>query len=128
MSSSKSKVVSLVDVDTRAEQMFELRLSGMSVRKIAKQFGVSEAEAQKQIEAQCTPLSVQMRKHVLELELDKLDEMEAIYYPKMKEQQDNSTRPSRVEAHGISGRSRRPSRGDSRRCYADRAGRAAQHD
>ena len=89
MSSSKSKVVSLVDVDTRAEQMFELRLSGMSVRKIAKQFGVSEAEAQKQIEAQCTPLSVQMRKHVLELELDK--EMEEIYYPKMKEQQDNGT-------------------------------------
>ena len=80
-----SKVVSLVDVDTRAEQAFQLRLTGMSVRKIAKQLGMTEAEAQKAIESQCVPLSQQLRKHSLELELSKLDEIEEIFHSSMKE-------------------------------------------
>jgi hypothetical protein len=80
-----SNDVNFADIDTRDEQMFQLRLSGMSVRKIAKQFNVTEAEAQKAIAEQCTPISQQMRKHTLELELDRLDEMEEIFYPSMKE-------------------------------------------
>ena len=81
-----SKVVNFADIDTRAEQAFQLRLTGMAVRKIAKQLNMTEAETQRAIESQCTPLSAQMRKHALEIELARLDRMEEIFDPAMQEQ------------------------------------------
>ena len=81
-----SNVINFAEIDTRAEQAFELRLSGMSVRKIAKQLGLSEAETQRAIESQCVPISQHMRKHALEIELAKLDRMEEIFDPPMQEQ------------------------------------------
>jgi hypothetical protein len=81
-----SKVIPLSDIDTRAEQAFQLRLNGVSVKRIAKALGMTEGEAQRAIEASCTPISEHMRKHSLELELHRLDRMEEIYSSGMKDQ------------------------------------------
>ena len=63
--------------------MFLLRLSGHSVRRIARQFQVSEAVVNAAVQHCVPPISDQMRKNTLELELARLDQMQAVFYPTM---------------------------------------------
>ena len=78
-----AEIVEVVEIDERADQMFHLRLAGHSVRRIARQFQVSEAVAQAAIQHCVPPISDQMRKHTLELELARLDQMQAVFYASM---------------------------------------------
>jgi hypothetical protein len=70
----------IIELPDRDEQMFQARLSGQSVRSIARQFRVSEAQVQATVARLCTPVNVQMRVHTLQLELERLDQLEAVFY------------------------------------------------
>ena len=78
-----AEIVGMIEIDERADQMFLLRLSGHSVRRIARQFQVSEAVVNAAVQHCVPPISDQMRKNTLELELARLDQMQAVFYPTM---------------------------------------------
>lgn|SRR5262249_55620056 len=77
MSDPTDNVVDLVDHE---EAIFRARLAGKSVRRIAHEFRCDVARVQAIIERMCTPVSVQMRRHALELDLERLDELQAVFY------------------------------------------------
>jgi hypothetical protein len=78
-----TNVVPLVDIDSKDKQMYRDCLAGISVRTIAKRYSVTEAEALAAMDRCLTPLDLQMRLHTLQLELDRLDEMESIFHASM---------------------------------------------
>ena len=78
-----TNVVPLIDIDSNDKQMYQDRLAGISVRTIAKRYGVTEAEALAAMDRCLAPLDLQMRLRTLQLELDRLDEMENIFHASM---------------------------------------------
>jgi hypothetical protein len=72
-----TNVVELVDRDS---QIFRLRLAGMSVRAIARQFRLTPAQVEAIVTGQCTPVTKQMKAHAFELELERLDELQSAFY------------------------------------------------
>jgi hypothetical protein len=75
-------VISVPEVITRERAMYLDRLSGKSVRAIAEAFGISPTEAQAIISSQCTPVTLELRLHTIELELSRLDELANTFHPK----------------------------------------------
>jgi hypothetical protein len=77
-----TNVVELVDRD---QQIFRLRLAGESVRTIARQFRLTPDQVEAIVAGQCTPVSTQMKAHAFELELERLDELQAAFYRAARE-------------------------------------------
>jgi hypothetical protein len=73
-----------VEILTREEQMFRQRLAGVPVRRIAAEHGCSVEEAQTIIAGLCTSVTAQGRLHSLELELERLDELQEVFHVKAK--------------------------------------------
>jgi hypothetical protein len=72
-----SEVIELV---SRDRQMFKQRLAGKSIRAIAQEFRLSVRETQDIVMAMCTGIDVRMRIHTLELELERLDELQGAFH------------------------------------------------
>jgi hypothetical protein len=72
-----SNVVELIDRDS---QIFRLRLAGLSVKKIARQFRLPVEQVEMIVKGMCTPVNLQMKAHGFELELERLDELQAAFY------------------------------------------------
>jgi DNA-binding CsgD family transcriptional regulator len=70
----------IVEFHDRDQQMFELRLQGASIRSIARQFRISEQQVQATVARMCTPLTVQLRAHTFELELERLDQLQKAFF------------------------------------------------
>jgi hypothetical protein len=68
-----------IDPD-RDEQMFQERLTGTSIRTIARRFRVSEGEVRNAIGRVCAPVNEQLRKHTLEIELERMDDLLRPFY------------------------------------------------
>jgi hypothetical protein len=77
--------INVVQLTDRDQQIFQLRLMGESVGNIARQFRLAPEQVVAIVSAQCTSISEQFRKHTLELELERLDDLERPYYPKARE-------------------------------------------
>jgi len=77
--------VNVVELVDHSQAMFRLRLAGESVREIARQYRISEKRVQETIERMCTPITKQMKAHTLELELERLDELQAAFYRAARE-------------------------------------------
>jgi hypothetical protein len=67
------------------EKIFRERLAGKSVRRIAREFGRSVEEVSAVISRMCQPISPEMRKQVLQLDLERLDELQQVFYEKARE-------------------------------------------
>jgi hypothetical protein len=74
-------VISAPEVITRERAIYLDRLAGKSIRVIAEEFGISTTEAQAIISAQCT-VDTQLKLHTVELELARLDDLSATFYPR----------------------------------------------
>jgi hypothetical protein len=70
-------VIELVDHE---EAVYRARLAGKSPRRIAREFGLSVASVEKIIEEHAPVLSNEYRKLTLQLELERLDSMQSVYY------------------------------------------------
>jgi hypothetical protein len=68
------------DVIDRDEAIFRRRLAGKSIRAIAREFRCEPAEVSEIVERMCTPVSPAMRRQVLALDLERLDELMATFY------------------------------------------------
>jgi hypothetical protein len=73
-----------VDVLSPAEQMFEKRLSGVPIRRIAMEHGCTPEEAQNIISSMCASVTAQGRLHSLELELERVDTLQEIFFTKAR--------------------------------------------
>ena len=73
-----------VEILTREEQMFRQRLAGVPVRRIAAEHGCSVEEAQNIIAGLCTSVTAQGRLHSLELELERVDVLQEVFFTKAK--------------------------------------------
>src|SRR5262245_1401279 len=73
----ETNVVELIDRD---EQIFRLRLAGLSERRIARQFGLRVAQIEAIVAGQCQPVTKQSKARTFELELARLDEMQAAFF------------------------------------------------
>ena len=98
-----------VDIDSKDKQMYRDCLAGISVRTIAKRYSVTEPEALAAMDRCLTPLDLQMRLHTLQLELDRLDEMENVFHASMLKG-DHAPSHLMICPQRIEGRLRRPSR------------------
>jgi hypothetical protein len=73
-----------VEVLSREEQMFQARLSGVPIRRIAMEHGCTPEEAQNIISGMCTSVTAQGRLHSLELELERVDVLQEVFFTKAK--------------------------------------------
>ena len=69
-------------VSDRDEEIFNARLRGERIGAIAKRFKVTEREVRDVIARLVTPVSNQLRQHTVEIECERLDALETIYFPK----------------------------------------------
>jgi len=71
--------------DQEAESIFRARLTGKSVRTIAKEFGLTTAEVAKIVETMCEPVSPATRRAALALDLERLDQLQTVFYERAME-------------------------------------------
>jgi hypothetical protein len=72
------------EVITREQAMFRQRLAGKSLRNIAADFGCELEEVQKIVAGMCTGITNRIKLHTIELELERLDELQAAFHEKAK--------------------------------------------
>src|SRR5262245_45220333 len=82
MSSNTRAVVDRAD---REEEIFRARLKGRSVRAIAREFACEIVEVEEIIEKMCAPASAAMRRQALALDLQRLDELQTVFYEKAQD-------------------------------------------
>jgi len=72
----------MTDIDDVEEQVFRERLAGKSLRVIAKQFNRDVAEVSEIVTRMCAPLSPELKRQALSLDLERLDALMAVFYAK----------------------------------------------
>jgi hypothetical protein len=77
MSDSDDNVVELID---REEAIFKARLAGKSVRRIAREFRTDLATVESVVQRCCPVINTQMRLAALALDLERLDELQNVFY------------------------------------------------
>ncbi len=75
------EIVELVD-EQRDDQIVKLRLTGASVRAIAKQFSISTAEVERVIDRMLAHIDAGFRVRTARLELERLDLLHRAYFAK----------------------------------------------
>ncbi|WP_027584024.1 hypothetical protein [Bradyrhizobium sp. Ai1a-2] len=75
------EIVELVD-DQRDDQIVKLRLTGVGVRAIAKQFSISTAEVERVIDRMLAHIDAGFRVRTARLELERLDLLHRAYFAK----------------------------------------------
>jgi hypothetical protein len=72
-------VISLIDHE---QAIFRARVAGHSIRSIAQEFHCSVAHVEAVIDRCCRPVDEHLRKQTLQLELERLDELEEVFQQK----------------------------------------------
>src|SRR5215467_1647177 len=75
----------ITEVIDREEAIFRARLTGKSVRQIAREFGCGPDQVSAIIERACAPVSPEMRRQVLALDLERLDQLQTVFYERAME-------------------------------------------
>jgi len=71
--------------DDLEERVFRARLSGRSARSIAKEFNLTTKAVAEIIERMCAPVSPEMRRQALALDLERLDLLQSVFYERAME-------------------------------------------
>src|SRR5262245_61919315 len=72
----------VIDISDYDQRIFDARLSGASVRVIARQFRCSAREVEAIIARMVTPVNLETKLRELQLDLDRIGQLLATYLPK----------------------------------------------
>ena len=82
-----AEIVNYEDVAARHHRdrmAFRLRLAGMPVRQIAQELKCEPADVQGSLMRMCAGVTPELRARAVEMELERLDDMQQVFYLKMR--------------------------------------------